>query len=159
MIASLGWTMSSHKNRNSRWLFFLHYFCHSPPSLRVSHLLFCSFRPSLWAFLQFTWWADGQQTNVGPGPRQPERTQSSRAEQQGCCITFRMIPLQRLLTVPHQQHRFSERDDSCLKMSAWRKTAAAGRRSEQRKQPSTWSHARTNSASFNRKRQAVCGAF
>ena len=72
--------------------------------------------PSLfWASLQFTWWADGQQANTGPGPRQARRTQSSRAEQRGCYITFRMIPLQRLLTVPHQQRRLSERGDSCSK--------------------------------------------
>lgn len=69
----------------------------SLPSISVFHLLFTSFffvlfsvclSFSLWAVLQFTWWADGQQTNIGPGPRQAERTQSSRAEQQGCYITF-----------------------------------------------------------------------
>lgn len=107
---------------------------HLPPSLFLPCFSFCCvpLSASLWASLQFTWWADGQQTNIGPGSRQAERTRSSRAEQRGCYITFRMIPLQRLLTVPHQQQRFSERDDSCFKMSGWGKRRAAGWCSKQR---------------------------
>lgn len=131
MISSFGSTLSYHKKHNCRWLVFLHHFCHSPTSLTfwlspaflfVLSLslplsgLFSSLHDELMA----------NKTNIGPGPLQAERTQSSRAEQQGCYITFCMIPLQRLLTVPYQQHRFSERKDSWLKMSGWGKTMAAG---------------------------------
>lgn len=48
-----------------------------PVSTPVIRFCFC---PSLWASLQFTGRAHGQQTNAGPSPPLTERKQSSRAE-------------------------------------------------------------------------------
>lgn len=71
----------------------------------AAHLPSCLFPLCVqpWAFLQFTRRACGQPTNVGAGSREAARTQISGAEQRGCWITVRMIPLQRPLTSPDRQ--------------------------------------------------------
>lgn len=91
---------------------------HRSPSLHLLYFFWLFFCPSLWAPLQFTGRANSQQTNTGPGPSPADRKQSGRAEQEDAAELFRMIPPQRLLTVPLWQHCVSEKIPRCLKTSA-----------------------------------------
>lgn len=64
-------------------------------------LFFCPPPPFwLWAPLQFTGRAHGQQTNAGRSPPPADRKQSGRAEQRGCYRTF-SAPTLRNAHAPH----------------------------------------------------------
>lgn len=116
-----------------------------------------------WASLQFTRWARGQQTNIGAGSRKAERTQSSGAEQRGCWITVRMIPLQRPLTTPHHTDNDTPtasdiadfKKERKKKVWGWRLKPNNGSRAERQAAPPSTSTLLTGMVPVWRKQRAL----